>query len=169
MQEKYYNFEPLDYPKYNLIDVNEYTIQELIEEKSSVAKAMLFEKVKTKEEMIVLLDELMKKGLEKQEIKYVRMMLTYSNDIREKLGEERIQFYKENLERKGGNTMTDVERLFIEVIDEKMDKFFAGMDEGKKEIIINMLRMKIKDKVILEAAKINHKELQKIKEELEVG
>ena len=44
-------------------------------------------------------------------------------------------------------------------------KFFAGMDEGKKEIIINMLRMKIKDKVILEAAKINHKELQKIKEE----
>lgn len=168
LQEKYYNFEPLDYPKYNLIDVNDYTLEELIEEKSSVARAMLFEKVKTKEEMIALLDELMKKGLEKQEIKYVKMMLTYSNDIREKLGEERIQFYKENMEKKGGNTMTDVERLFIEVIDEKMDKFFAGMDEGKKEIITNMLKMKISDKIILEAAKINRKELQKIKKELEV-
>ena len=56
LQEKYYNFEPLDYPKYNLIDVNDYTIEELIEEKSSVAKAMLFEKIKTKEEMIAILD-----------------------------------------------------------------------------------------------------------------
>lgn len=168
LQEKYYNFEPLDYPKYNLIDVNDYTLEELIEERSSVARAMLFEKVKTKEEMIALLDELMKQGLEKQEIKYVKMMLTYSNDIREKLGEERIQFYKENMEKKGGNTMTDVERLFIEVIDEKMDKFFAGIDEGKKEIITNMLKMKISDKIILEAAKINRKELQKIKKELEV-
>lgn len=72
MQEKYYNFEPLDYPKYNLIDVNEYTIQELIEEKSSVAKAMLFEKVKTKEEMIKVLNKLSQKDLETQETKYLK-------------------------------------------------------------------------------------------------
>lgn len=64
--------------------------------------------------------------------------------------------------------MTDVERFLIEIIDEKMDKFFAGMDEGKKQIITNMLKMKISDKIILEAAKIKPKELQKIKKELEV-
>lgn len=168
LQEKYYNFEPLDYPKYNLIDVNDYTLEELIEEKSSVARAMLFEKVKTKEEMIEVLNKLSKKDLEKQETKYLKMMLTYSNDIREKLGEEKAREYKWILEKKGVTDMTDVERLFIEVIDENLNKFFAGVDEGKKEIIANMLKMKISDKIILEAAKINRKELQKIKKELEV-
>lgn len=168
LQEKYYNFEPLDYPKYNLIDVNDYTLEELIEEKSSVARAMLFEKVKTKEEMIEVLNKLSKKDLEKQETKYLKMILMYSNDIREKLGEEKAREYKEVLERKGVTNMTDVERLFIEVIDENLNKFFAGIAEGKKEIITNMLKMKISDKIILEAAKINRKELQKIKKELEV-
>ncbi len=168
MQEKYYNFKPLNYPKYHLIDVNDYTLEELIEERSSVAKAMLFEKIKTKEEMIQVFNKLSQKHLEKRETKYLKMILMYSNDIRQKLGEEKAREYKEILERKGGKEMTDVERFFIEIIDEKMDKFFAGMDEGKKQMITNMLKMKINDKIILEAAKINPKELQKIKKELEV-
>lgn len=50
MQEEYYGFEPLHYPRYNLIDINDYKKEELLADNTALAKAMLFEKLSTKEQ-----------------------------------------------------------------------------------------------------------------------
>ena len=52
---------------------------------------MLFEKIKTKEEFIETLESIIKKGLDKEERKYIITMLKYSNDIRGKLTKEEIK------------------------------------------------------------------------------
>ena len=109
VQEKYEGFKPLDYPRYNLIDINNYEKEEILK-------------------------------------------------------------YKEILNKKGGINMTNFERLLIELIDEKAEKYKAEREAGQKngiqKVINNMLKMKMNDKVIIEATQVNPNELQKIKKEL---
>lgn len=172
VQERYDGMKPLDYPKYNLIDSNNYTKEELLKENSAIAKAVLFEKLETKEEMKEILEILTKKKLTIEEKKYLHIILSYSNDVRKKLSKEEIIKYKEILNRKGGIDMTNFERLLIELIDEKCEKYKAEREAGKKmeiqKVITNMLKMKMSDKVILDTTQVNKKELQRIKQELKV-
>lgn len=170
VQERYDGMKPLDYPKYNLIDINNYTKEELVKENTAIAKAMLFEKLETKEEMKEILEILTKKELTTGEEKYLQIILSYSNDVRKKLSKEEIIKYKEILNRKGEVNMTNFERLLIELIDEKSEKYRAERENGKKEgiqeVITNMLKLKMSDKVILDTTQVNKKELQRIKQEL---
>lgn len=170
VQERYDGMKPLDYPKYNLIDINNYPKEELLKENTAIAKAMLFEKLETKEEMKEILEILAKKELTTGEEKYLQIILSYSNDVRKKLNKEEIIKYKEILNRKGEVNMTNFERLLIELIDEKCEKYRAERENGKKEgiqeVITNMLKLKMSDKVILDTTQVNKKELQRIKQEL---
>lgn len=188
IQEKYYGFEPLNYPKYNLIDMNQYSKEELLEEKTAIAKAMLFEKMQTKEEMKEILEILTKKKLTEQEHKYLQIILSYSNDVKEKLDQEEILAYQEILKNKGEVSMTNFERLLIELIEEKHEKrrimkeeaqkegIQEGIQEGLKkgikqalqEVINNMLKMKLSDQIIMQATQVKKEELQKIKQKLKV-
>lgn len=43
-----YRFPTLNYPKYNVIDINDYTIDELIEKRTGIGLSMAFEKARTK-------------------------------------------------------------------------------------------------------------------------
>lgn len=182
VQEEYEGIEPLDYPKYNLIDINDYAKQELLKEDTAIAKAMLFEKLNTKEEMKEILEKLTKKKLTIEEEKYLQIILSYSNDVRKKLKKEEIIKYKEILNKKGVVDMTNFERLLIELIDEKCEKYRAEREAGKREgeilgkqegektgiqkVINNMLKKKMSDQVILDATQINKQELQRIKQEI---
>lgn len=182
MQEEYYGFEPLHYPRYNLIDINNYKKEELLADNTALAKAMLFEKLSTKEEMKQILETLTKKELTKEENKYLQVILNYSNDVRKKLDREDIQKYQEILE--GGINMTNFERLLIELIEEKYEKRRIIQEEAKRsgqkigqeigqknslqKVISNMLKLKMNDETILNVTQINEKELQKIKQELKV-
>ncbi len=192
VQEKYEGIEPLAYPKYNLIDSNNYTKEELVKENTAMAKAMLFEKLSTKEEMKETLEKLIKKKMTSEEEKYLQIILSYSNDIRKKLEKEEIMKYKEILKKKGVIDMTNFERLLIELIDEKCEQYRKQYEEGKKEgekagqkagqkigqkvgqkngiqkVINNMLKMKMSDQIILEATQVNKKELERIKQTLKV-
>lgn len=188
MQESYYGFEPLNYPKYNLIDINHYSKQELMKENMAIAKAMLFEKIKTKEEMREILEILTKKELTEEENKYLKIILNYSNEVRKKLDQEEILAYQEILKNKEEVSMTNFERLLIELIEEKHEKRRImqeeaqregrqkgikegqqkGIQEGLQKVISNMLKMKLSDQIIMEATQVKKKELQKIKQELKV-
>ena len=86
-QESFYGFEPLDYPKYNLMDIHDYTIEEFIEDKTAIAKAMLFEKVKSKEEVY----EKMIEGGEKNMSNFEKLMIEILDERNEKckLAEEK--------------------------------------------------------------------------------
>ncbi len=182
VQEKYEGIKPLDYPKYNLIDINNYTKEELLKENTAIAKALLFEKLKTKEEMKVIIEKLIEKKLTGEEEKYLQIILNYSNDVRKKLEKEEIIKYKKILNKKGVVDMTNFEKLLIELIDEKCEKYRAEREAGKQEgqkigqrigqkngtqkIINNMLKMKMSDQVILDVTQVNKKELERIKQEL---
>ena len=61
-KDEYYGFPELEYPKYNLVDINDYTKEELLEERTGISKAMLFEKIETKEEIEEELKEIIKRG-----------------------------------------------------------------------------------------------------------
>jgi len=124
------------------------------------------EKIKTKEEMKEILETLTKKELTEEENKYLQIILNYSNDVRKKLDAEEIIEYKEILNGKGEVDMTNFERLLIELIDEKREKYEAGQKNSIKKVIQNMLKMKMTDKNIMDATQVNSKELQKIKQEL---
>lgn len=181
-QEEYYGFEPLHYPRYNLIDINDYTKEEMLTDNTAVAKAMLFEKLKTKEEMKEILEILTKKELTKEENEYLQVILNYSNEVRKKLDNQDILEYQEILE--GGRNMTNFERLLIELIEEKYEKRRIMEEEAKKmgqeigqkigqkdslqKVITNMLKLKMNDQTIMAVTQINESQLQEMKQELKV-
>lgn len=190
-QEKYCGFSQLNYPKYNLVDVNNYTKEELIDEKSMIAKAMLFEKIESKEEFEKTMYLLMKKGLNKEEVKCIKMILNYSNVINEKYPDEAEKWREKIKKKEGVGSMTQFEKFFIQIFDDRYQEaeekgtkaglekgmkkgmkegIQKGMQKGQKaekiEVVKRMLKMNMKDKEILHIARIEKNELQKLKEEL---
>lgn len=168
-QEEYCDFPQLNYPKYNLVDVNNYSKEKLIDEKSMIAKAMLFEKIETKEEFEKTMYLLMKKGLNKEEVKCIKMILNYSNVINEKYPDEAEKWREKINEKEGVDSMTQFEKFFIQIFD---DRYQEAEEKGTKaekvEVVKRMLKMNMKDKEILHIARIDKNELQKLKEELKV-
>ena len=169
LQEEYYGFPPLEYPKYNLIDINEYSEQELLDERSAISKAMLFEKIRSKEEFKEKLELLLNKRLSQEEKKYILLMLKYSNQINKFLGKEK-QKYIEKF-KGDGSIMTKFEKFFIEILeDEREEGKREAMNEAKntlKQIIGGMLKKNMTDETITEITQIDEEELQEIKKELE--
>ena len=92
---------------------------------------MLFEKLETKEEIEETLDKIIRRGTSIEERKYLSLILKYSNDIAKKLDKGTVRKYKEKIE--GGDNMTNFERLYIELLDDKYDKGMrAGESQGRK-------------------------------------
>lgn len=168
-QEEYCDFPQLNYPKYNLVDVNNYSKEELIDEKSMIAKAMLFEKVETKEEFEKTMYLLMKRGLNKEEVKCIKMIFNYSNVINEKYPDEAEKWREKINKKEGVDSMTQFEKFFIQIFD---DRYQEAEEKGTKaekiEVVKRMLKMNMKDKEILHIARIDKNELQKLKKELKV-
>ena len=181
-----YGIKELEYPTYNLVDINDYTKEELLEERTGISKAMLFEKIETKEEIEEELKEIIKRGASKEEKKYLELILEYSNDIAKKLGEDTIKKYQEKIE--GGDSMTNFEKLYIELLD---DKYAKGMEEGENrgrkegeaegrrigeergrkigmsqgiiQVAKEMIKNKMKDSDIIKVTHISKEELEKLK------
>ena len=161
-----YGIKELEYPTYNLVDINDYTKEELLEERTGISKAMLFEKIETKEEIEEVLKEIIKRGASKEEKRYLELILEYSNDIAKKLGEDTIKKYQEKIE--GGDSMTNFEKLYIELLD---DKYAKGMKEGKEngrkigiiQVAREMVKNKMKDSDIIKMTHISEEELEKLK------
>lgn len=159
MQEEHYGFPPLEYPKYNLVDINNYSKEELIKESTGISKAMIFEKIANKREFDETLKLLMKKGLSKSERKYIILMLKFSNQIREKFAQE-ANNYIAKLEE-GDGSMTKFEKFFIEMLDDKYT-------EGQLNIIKEMIKNNMDNETIIKITKIKKEELEKIKQEVQI-
>ena len=171
-KDEIYGFPELEYPKYNLVDINDYTKEELLEKRTGISKAMLFEKLETKEEIEETLKEIIRRGTSESEKRYLELILEYSNDIVKKLDRDTIRKYKEKIE--GGDNMTNFERLYIELLDDKYDKGRkAGESQGRKigeargkrigiiQVAKEMVKNKMKDSDILKVTHISKEELEK--------
>ena len=89
MQEEIYGIEKRLNCSYLLVDINKHTKEELIKERSSIAKAMLMEKVQNKKELLGVLEKVVKEELTKEEKEFITDIIT--NIAREEIGEEKAK------------------------------------------------------------------------------
>ncbi len=160
--------------KYNFVDINNEIEEKLVKEDTGMSKALLFEKINSKEELKEVMDEILKKELTKEEKEYIAKILKYSNKIRKIMPEETKEYIKK-LE-KGGNEEMRFEKYFIEWLeDEKREGRKEGRKEGEKrgekigiakaikQIVKEMLQKQMSDKDIMDITKIDERELKKLK------
>ena len=176
-QEEYYGIKKLKYPKYNLIDINNFTKEDLVNDDSALSKVMLLERVKSKKEIEDALEILAKRKLNVDESKYIKIVLENSRFIMENLGKDYINKYIESLNRKGEKVM--FEELFVELVkDKQREGEERGIREGRKkgikegekqclrQVALEMAKNNIKDEIIMKITKLNEKELEGIKQKI---
>ena len=179
-QEHFYNFNQLKYPKYNLIDINYLSNADLINDNSAISKAMLFEKIKSTDELFNVINLLSQKNLTEIEIKYINIILKYSSDIMKmKLPSNKIEQFK-NLLKGGKNIMSNYEKLLTKMLDdnlqngqiigEKRGQIIGekrgrklGKEDEKRNIVKQMLKLKMSDELIIQITKIDKAELETLK------
>ncbi len=152
--------------KYNLVDINDEKEENLVKEETGMSKALLFEKINSKEKLKEAMNKILKKDLTKEEKEYITAMLKYSNKIRKIMPEER----KEYIEKLKGGANEDMrfEKYFIEWLeDEKREERTEGEKIGIakaiKQMVKEMLQKQMSDKDIMDITKIDEKQLQKLK------
>ena len=165
-----FEFKVFEYTKFNLIDINDYTKEELIKEDTGMSKALLFEKTNSKEELKEAMNEILQKELTKEEKEYIVMILKYSNKVIKFIPKERKN-YIEKLEERGNEEMKfgiyfsewlEDEKRKGEKIGEKRGEKL-GMAKAIKQMVKEMIQKQMSDKDIMDITKIDKKELEKLK------
>lgn len=162
-KEEYYGFPELEFPKYNLVDVNTYKDEELLENRTGLSLAMLFERQKKKENLENIFKFIIKRGTNKYEKRCLLLMLEYSDKIKKLFKNE-----LEELKKGEGDNMTNFESLYLELLDEKFKNGIKqGIRQGKSQVVKEMIKEKVRDEQIIKYTHISKKQLEKIK--LQVG
>ena len=174
VQEKLEGYEEIKLAQYDVIDVNDFSERELIEDKSFLSKAMLIEKAKDNEEIVKYLDEITKEINSKEEIysEEIRKIFTIMIDqiLMIKIGKEKAEEFKQNINKgKGGKRKM---MTVFETIEEDNKRIFSnGMKTGIKtgrnkrnlEIIKNMLKENLSIDLISKITGVSQKEINKMK------
>ena len=164
---------------YNLIDINRYSKEELLEDDLIITKAMIIEKCNSNNELKQNLIKIVDKAVEEDALNKMQRIINII--LRKKLGNKETDnlLNKINNKKKGVDYMLAVlERIEKEdrIIRENCRK--EGMKEGMKEginkgiskakfeIAKEMIKQKIDINKICKCTKISKKEVEKIKEEL---
>ena len=170
IKDEIYGFKEGTYPEYNVVDVHNYTTEELLNDRMGVSLAMVFEKEKTIDGIRKILKFVLERGINEQEEKCLWLILEYSNKIRKLLG-EKLDYYKNKL-RKEGTNMENFEKAFLEILNEEFNKGMTkgidqginqGISKGVSQVVMKMLKNKMKDEDIIKNTDISKQELEKLK------
>ena len=160
---------------YNLIDINEMTEKELLEDNSFISKMMLIEKSKHTENIVEILEKIVKITKEEDKDTLRRII---SIILEEKIGITKAKELIEKMEGDEGNMLAVVDmirrenQMYIEI--GKKEGKIEGKKEGKKEgvkqgklkekikIVTNMLKEKFNIETIQKITGINKEEIEKI-------
>lgn len=146
-----------------MIDVNDYTNEELEQDKLFLSKILLLEKLKTGEEIYDMLNNVIEQ--EKEEKNRIILKRIIAFILEEKLKTEDRKLLLERLESEGENMVLEVIRKENENLIKQGKK--EGKREGKLEIlkqsIKNMLQFGEDEEKIMKYMGINRKELDHIK------
>ena len=150
----------------SLVDINDYTEDELLEEANMLSKVMLLEKSKNSIEFIKNVKEIIKTSKVK-DLERIKNIIIYKSIGMTKQGEI------ENILKNAGEEekiMTLAERINRNEREEKLRIRKEAMEEGMKEgvtvTIRKMLLLKLDDNIIKEVTGAEDKELEKLKKEL---
>jgi len=149
---------------YYLVDINDYSKEELLKERSSISKAMLMEKINNKEELLEILEKITKENLSKEEKSFMLDILM--NIVTEEIGRKKAKELKEKIEKEEEDTMVmeNLRNIFRMNYNEGVQ---SGIQTGRRNIIMQMLKSKMSENTIKKITKVDDNELQEIKKEIE--
>lgn len=159
-QERLLGCEPETFANFQLIDVNDYTSQELLNKEGFLTKAMLLEKAKNYEELEEYLELVIKTQMEERQKKLLQRMIKYV--YKSKLGNKKYNKFIQGLQikqEKGGDSM------FVEILSKKIDEVFE-MEEKVKEQEIKVKEQETKVKQ--QETKVKEREHRVNKKEVEI-
>lgn len=175
VQEELKGYENLEFAKYNIVDVNDYTKEELLQEESFLSKAMLIEKARYTDSLAADLEKIIQElnmkdkvyTKEQRELLITIIELTLKRKIEK---EESNKFIKSL--KKGSGQMLAV----LEMIDEENKRIFRngerkGRREGEKrgkkiaklEAAKKMLEKGIDIETIIEITGVSREKIKKEK------
>lgn len=159
---------------YNLIDINDYSEEDLWNLNNFLSKILILEKYKDKINIEDYLIKLSKFKFNSREIDILIQMI--KNSIIEKIGPEVAKNFINNINKKECGNMSALEIFLEKLIDESIEKGLKqgmekgmkqglekGLEQSRKNIILKMLKNQIDDKTILLITEISNEELTKIK------
>lgn len=155
--------------EYNLVDINDYTIEDLYKENSILTKIMILEKSNKYIEIINNVDKIVNKVYDSKlytQTQKEMLLNILNNTMINIVGNKKMKEYKIKLE--GGENML---ALYEMIENERNEIYSTGIKEGKvkgkiegiKAIAKKMLRMKFDKDTIMKATGIKEEELEKLK------
>ena len=178
-----YRIPALKYPEYNVIDINDYRIDELLEKRTGVALAMAFEKIREKEEIFYIINKLEERGINEREKRAMVLIIENLEDIIQRmiknLTKEEIEEIKKAMKEiisKGSDFMTNFAKTFIRIYKEervkgreegraegKIEGKVEGKVEGIFQVAKEMIKNKVQDEDIMKYTHISKEELEELK------
>ena len=155
---------------YSLVDINNYTEKELLEDNTFISKMMLIEKSKNTEQIAEILEKITNKidDDNKELLKRIIEII-----LEEKIGIKKSKELVKKLEKEGDSMLAVVDmirkenQMYIDI--GRKDGKLEGKKEGKretiKEMVNKMLIKRIPEKTIIEITGISQKEIEKIKKQ----
>ena len=155
--------------EYNLVDINDYTIEDLYKENSILTKIMILEKSNKYIEIINNVDKIVNKVYDSKlytQTQKEMLLNILNNTMINIVGNKKMKEYKIKLE--GGENML---ALYEMIENERNEIYSTGIKEGKvkgkiegiKAIAKKMLSMKFDKDTIMKATGIKEEELEKMK------
>ncbi len=155
--------------EYNLVDINDYTIEDLYKENSILTKIMILEKSNKYIEIINNVDKIVNKVYDSKlytQTQKEMLLNILNNTMINIVGNKKMKEYKIKLE--GGENML---ALYEMIENERNEIYSTGIKEGKvkgkiegiKAIAKKMLRMKFDKDTIMKATGIKEDELENLK------
>ncbi len=157
---------------YNLVDINDFTKEELLQEKTLISKMMLLEKSESTEESIEMLEKIIP-NTNKEEKELLKRVISIL--FGEKIGEEKTKKLIEKIDGGEENMLALVDmirnenKMYINMgrTEGKKEGRKEGFKEGKKqtylEIAKNLLKLKMPISQISEVTKLPKEEIEKLK------
>ena len=138
---------------YYIIDINEYSKEELEEDELFFSKILLIEKARTEEELIEILTDIAKKIKDEEAKGELKRMIYYI--YREKIGEEKTRELIEKL-KEGESMKLAVERMLDKEYAKRDRKsrqegrkegIKEGKERGRKEEALSLAKKMLKEKI----------------------
>ena len=148
---------------YNLVDINDFTKEELLKEKTLISKMMLLEKSESTEESIEMLEKIIP-NTNKEEKELLKRVISIL--FGEKIGEEKTKELIEKIDGGEGKMLALVDMIR----NENQMYINIGRKEGEEklkqrclEIAQNLLKLKMPISQISEVTKLPKEEIEKLK------
>ena len=164
IQYKWRDYKGQELSRYNILDINEISDSELLEEKSIISKIMLIEKSKTEEKLCETLNRIYIE-ISKNATVYTKEERKFLNKATSVLalnivGEKKAKEILKNIDVGGEGDMLAV----FDMIREENERIFNdGIRQNKIDTIKNMLKEKLPLELIAKITGVSEKEISKMK------